>query len=47
MWNSCSLPSQLQDRFFIRTERGAAINAQERLVVSAGYVYAENGQFHR
>ena len=44
-WNSCALPSQLQDRLFIRTEQGAALNSRGQLVLTAGYAYAENGQF--
>ena len=44
-WHSCTLPSPLQDRLFIRTEQGAALNFQGQLVITAGYAYAENGQF--
>ena len=44
-WQGCNLPPALEDRLFIRTEQGAALNLRGQLVISAGYAYAERGQF--
>ena len=41
-WCACSLPP---NKLFIRGEQGVAINGDGRLVITAGYSYAENGTF--